>query len=430
GVWGSYPFLPSGKILSSDRTSGLFVFIPNYVRAAFLEGTVIDSITKLPIQGATVTILSDEIILPQSTKIDGTFKTGKAIPGSYAISVFKTGYHKKVITAFFINGDVLTPLFELNPLQVFSYGGKVLNPNGNPLPNARVVLSGEQGIFEATSDANGDFLIPAVFEGEYDVQAGVWGATAEFFISLNQTEIVTLQVESGYKDDFDLDLGWVVSGVVAEGPWTRGIPTKQLLFDNWLCGSGEDSPNDVGSQLYSTGLSTSPQAQNDEVSHGTTVLSSPSMDLDTVLIPRLSFDYWLCELPPNQFVGFTVLMAAGDDTTLIAEFTNDSIFGAWITYTTDLLLTGSRDDVRIIFSARDTTSGSGDYYLKVHVDNFKLIEGATGTYDPSDVSGHFLIYPNPVDGDLIYLKPDNTIIGDQLTIRLMDIQGKVIRTFD
>src|SRR5688500_8675279 len=83
GVWGSYPFLPSGKILSSDRNSGLFVFIPNYVRAAYLEGIVLDSITELPIQGAVVRILSEEIVLPQATSIDGKFKTGKAVPGDY-----------------------------------------------------------------------------------------------------------------------------------------------------------------------------------------------------------------------------------------------------------------------------------------------------------------------------------------------------------
>jgi hypothetical protein len=45
GVWGTYPFLPSGKILASDRNNGLFVFIPNYVRACYLEGSVVDSVT-------------------------------------------------------------------------------------------------------------------------------------------------------------------------------------------------------------------------------------------------------------------------------------------------------------------------------------------------------------------------------------------------
>ncbi|MGB3078097.1 MAG: choice-of-anchor B family protein, partial [Saprospiraceae bacterium] len=32
GVWGAYVDLPSHKILASDRSNGLFVFIPNYVR--------------------------------------------------------------------------------------------------------------------------------------------------------------------------------------------------------------------------------------------------------------------------------------------------------------------------------------------------------------------------------------------------------------
>ncbi len=56
GVWGTYPWLPSKKILSSDRNTGLYVFEPNYVRACFLEGTVVDSITGAPVDNAIVTI--------------------------------------------------------------------------------------------------------------------------------------------------------------------------------------------------------------------------------------------------------------------------------------------------------------------------------------------------------------------------------------
>src|SRR5688572_21803774 len=140
GVWGSYPFLPSGKILSSDRNSGLFVFIPNYVRAAYLEGIVIDSITEQPIQGAVVRILSEEIVLPQATGIDGKFKTGKAVPGDYDIVVTKAGYYSKTIRRTFINGELLTPIIELTPLPIHSFSGKVISSQGQEVPFAVVVV--------------------------------------------------------------------------------------------------------------------------------------------------------------------------------------------------------------------------------------------------------------------------------------------------
>lgn len=430
GVWGSDPFLPSGKIIASDRNNGLFVFIPNYVRAAYLEGVVIDSVTKIPIPGATVRIISDEIVLPQITKLDGTFKTGKAVPGTFDIVVKKEGYYQKTIVAQFINGELLTPTIELTALPKYTYGGRVLDSKNRPVFGATVALQGPEGYFETTTDANGDFFLPEVYEGTYDIQAGIWGETVETSINLLQSESVVLQLEAGYKDDFDIDLGWTVTGNATEGEWTRGIPTQQLLFDNWLCGSGTDSPNDLGSSTYSTGLATHNQAQNDEVSGGLTILASPLMDLDTVLLPKLSFDYWLCEFPPNQIHGFKVYVSNGIDTSVVAEFSNNETNGSWQTFTTNLSIDGPRDQVQVLFVAEDSTQGSGDYYLKVHVDNFKLLEGSVSTGDEWSYGKNFLIYPNPVSQQEIYLRPLNGIEGNTLSIQFHDIQGRTVSSVE
>ncbi|MEY4111414.1 MAG: hypothetical protein RLZZ46_1770, partial [Bacteroidota bacterium] len=56
GCWGVYPFLPSGNLVASDIEGGLYVLTPTYVRAAYLEGTVTDSICGDPLAGVTVTI--------------------------------------------------------------------------------------------------------------------------------------------------------------------------------------------------------------------------------------------------------------------------------------------------------------------------------------------------------------------------------------
>ncbi len=317
GVWGAYPWLPSGKILASDRTSGLFVFIPNYVHAAFLEGTVIDSVSKAPIAGAQVSIVSNEIVLPQITLIDGTFKTGKAVPGTFPIKAVKPGYYTKTIMANFINGEVLTPVIELVPIPIHAFSGKVVNSLGENLPFARVSLSGEQGIFNALANSSGIFLMPSVYQGSYDVDAGTWGETIHTSIDLDASKDITLMTVKGYNDDFDQNLGWTISGQVNEGQWARGIPTGQKLFDMWQCGSPTDSPYDLGENLYSTGLSSNGDVSIDEVSGGTTILTSPSMDLDSIALLNLSFDYWLCEYPPNEYHGFNVWLSNGIDSILI-----------------------------------------------------------------------------------------------------------------
>ncbi len=429
GVWGAYPFLPSGKILASDRNNGLFVFNPAYIRAAFLEGIVIDSITGAPISGAVVSIMSDEIVLPQTTILDGTFKTGKAIPGTFPINVIKEGYHPKTIVANFINGELLTPVFELSALSTYVFSGRVINEQNEGVPFAKVVIFGQEGIYEITSDADGNFLIPAVYEGIYEIQAGVWGQTVETEILMDGPKDISLIVEPGYRDDFDADLGWTVSGQVTQGQWARGIPTRQTLFNIYECGSGTDSPFDQGAFAYSTGISTSGDVISDEVSGGTTSLVSPAMDLEFMTVANISFDFWLCEFPPNQYEGFNASFTNGVDTFLLAEFSNDTTNGSWQNFSADIVLEEPKFDYRIMFSAMDTTSGPGEYYLKAHVDNFNLVAGATSVKDELASAKHFLIYPNPVDGSTIYLKPENGIEGEELSLKISDVRGRIISTY-
>lgn len=431
GVWGSYPFLPSGKILSSDRNSGLYVFVPNYVHAAFLEGIVVDSITQLPIQGATVTIESDEIVLPQITKFDGTFKTGKAIPGTFNIEVRKEGYYTKIITANFINGDILTPRFELVPLPQYFFRGEVVDSDGNGVPYANIRLFGPEGEYITQASFNGDFEFSNVFAGPYEIQAGLWGQTTERIITIDGPQDITLMVQHGYNDDFDLDLGWSIWGNAHEGQWRRGNPVEQELFGMYNCGSGSDSPFDSGDFHYSTGLNLdSEEAANDEVSGGTTWLVSPLMDLDSIAIAHITFDYWLCEFPPNQYVGLQMWITNGVDTTLLAEFRNDTIAGSWQRFSIDIAdWNGPKDSISVLFSASDSTLGSADYILKAHIDNFKLSDRTVSTGDEWAASKHFIIYPNPVDGALLYLKPQNGIAGQQLMLSFCDIHGRVISSY-
>ncbi|MGB3078992.1 MAG: carboxypeptidase regulatory-like domain-containing protein, partial [Saprospiraceae bacterium] len=426
GVWGAYVDLPSHKILASDRSNGLFVFIPNYVRAAFLEGTVIDSITGLPILGAKVSIQSDEIILPQITPLDGTFKTGKAVPGIYSIVIEKEGYYTKTIPTNFVNGDILTPVIKLRIRPLYAFSGSVINNQNQGIPFAKVAIYGDGGTYTTTADANGDFLMPAVYSGVYEVQAGVWGQTVHTQITLDAPQSLELTVENGYRDNFDVDLGWVISGNATEGQWQRGIPTAQSLFSMYDCSPGTDSPNDVGQFSFSTGVSTTTDVLNDEVSGGSTFITSPEMNIDSISFPILSFDYWLCEYPPNQYIGFKVWLANETDTILLSQFSNPATNGTWLTFLSNLDIEGMSGHNKIIFEATDTTSGTADYTLKVLVDNFKLVSILDGTNEEQIKTKHFLVYPNPVSGSSIYLKPENGIQGNQLTLSISDIQGRII----
>ena len=429
GVWGSYPWLPSGKILTSDRNSGLYVFIPNYVHACFLEGAVVDSITGDPIHNAVVTIVSDEIVFPESTKPNGEFKMGKAVPGLFNITATKVGYYPKTFSAQFINGEVLTPVIKLSPIPTYVVSGKVLTFDNADAPFAKVSLVGPDGIYETTSDANGNFLMPALYEGTYELQAGIWGQTYEATLDLFQPEVLTITLIQGYKDDFDVDLGWTISGSVTSGAWTRGIPSEQLLFENYRCSSNGDSPNDFGSLAYSTGSTSSADVLDDEVSGGTTWLVSPPMDLTAAIEPKISFDYWLCEFPPNQYTGLRVWLSNGVDTFLLEDLVNDTINGSWQSKSyADLPLQAPLDQVRFMVSATDTTLGENDYILKAHLDKFKLSQSGLSTGEVLSFGKYFKIYPNPVTGNTIYMSPQAKLDGDVVSVKILDVQGRLLST--
>ncbi len=432
GVWGTYPFLPSGKILSSDRQSGLYVFEPNYVRACFLEGIVIDSVTKEPINRADVIIETNEIILPEMTSLNGVFKTGLAIPGQFNITITKKGYYDKTIIGDFINGFVIDTTIALVPLPTFSVGGKVLYAEGGDVPFAKVTFMGIDGLYSITCDENGDFMIPAVFIGDYDVEAAVWGHTYETVITMDQPRTLTFQLVPGYRDDFDTDQGWTATDGLVSGVWGRSVPIEAYLWDTWLCSSDGDSPNDNGIFAYTTGISTSDDVMDNEVTGGTTWLVSPAMDLTEAIEPKISFDYWLCEFPPNQYVGLSVWVTNGVDTFLLDDLVNDTIAGSWQSksYPDLSFLSEPLDQVKFLVSARDTTSGPDEYILKAHIDNFKLSQSGLASNDPYSSGEHFIVYPNPVSGATIYMKSKGNGDLNITTIRLYDIQGRIMSTHD
>lgn len=103
GVWGVYPYFPSGKWIASDISTGLWVVQPTYKRAAYLEGIVRDSLSGAPIANAKVVINNPYFQDSARTYIDGGFKTGILESGQFSVSYFADGYITKTETVNFIS---------------------------------------------------------------------------------------------------------------------------------------------------------------------------------------------------------------------------------------------------------------------------------------------------------------------------------------
>lgn len=106
GDWGVYPFLPSGTIVVSNIEDGLFVLTPTYKRACYLEGIVTDSTTNLPINGATIKVVTTTST--DNTEITGHYAIGMPSPGgTYSVTYSATGYISRTLPGVTLGSGVL-----------------------------------------------------------------------------------------------------------------------------------------------------------------------------------------------------------------------------------------------------------------------------------------------------------------------------------
>ncbi len=139
GAWGVYPYLPSGNLLvsnidenagSSPDTGALYILTPSYVQACFLEGTVTDMTTNLPLEGVTAEIQSSDPLNSDVTNSSGQYKTGQPGSGSFDVVFSKDGYVSQTVQASLSPGAVTTLNVSLQqaglPVELLSFHAEAL----------------------------------------------------------------------------------------------------------------------------------------------------------------------------------------------------------------------------------------------------------------------------------------------------------------
>ena len=145
GCWGTYPFLPSGNIISSDinsiNNSGvLFVYGRDFSQACYLEGNVTDALTNSPLNTANVKILNT-IANSSSTNLLGNYNTGTPNSGFYNVEFSKNGYITDTFSVNLSNGIITVLDVSLSVDTSFEIVG-CTNPNSlNYNPNANAVVA-------------------------------------------------------------------------------------------------------------------------------------------------------------------------------------------------------------------------------------------------------------------------------------------------
>lgn len=239
GVWGVYPYFPSGLVISSDMQNGLLVYEVNYVRACWLEGKVTDAITGDPIGGADVHIESS---LPNAGKTDiqGNYKTGQATAGNYDVVVSATGYYSKTVPVTLENGVVTLLSVALEPLSIDTFPPFTYSAPTSGCAGLTVDFFENSGVgaawawtFEGGTPATSTEQNPSV---EYD-EAG--------------THSVTLQVTTAGGATYDLEaIDLVTIAPSPEADFSASVDTSSVTFTNnsshyntqqWNFGDGNTS---------------------------------------------------------------------------------------------------------------------------------------------------------------------------------------------
>jgi len=424
GCWGAYPLLPSGNIIISDITSGLYVLGNNFQRACWLEGEITDSSNSNPIQGAVIEILTT--IVSEQSDISGDYATGLADAGSYDVRISKAGYISQTLSVSLANGQVTMLDVALVPATPFVFNGQVLDyVTGAPVPNAVIRFSSTIYDHRTTADVAGQFTFPTFYEDTYTVHAGKW----EYLTIENLNQNITntgsnyvVYIDKGIQDEFALDLGWVVSGDSTDADWEIGNPGSTKFQGN-PSNPGDDVQIDIGDQCYVTGK-LGGGVIADDVDAGVTIVTSPIFDVSTMSVPMVSFYLWFYNAgtgtPDDHMV---VTLSNGTTTVELDSLTSSQ--NAWTLY--DLQIDQFLTPTSTMQFEVEIADIGFEHIVEGGLDLFKVYDLTTVANEPELNEATFTVYPNPSNGAFTVEFTGSQ--GEATELVLSDISGKVMETY-
>ena len=423
GCWGVYPYLPSGNLVCSDIDNGLFVLTPTYVRGCYLEGTVSDSISGIPINNAKIQILNTTI--SKQSKLTGEYKTGTAAAGVYDIQVSKAGYITKTFFGVNLSNGIVTNLdVQLASFTTVAATGTVTNAvTGAPIANAIVHFSNALYDVTGTTNAAGQYTIAGFYPDSYTVTVGKWGFQTICLSSQVDATPLSYSLTPGYYDDFSLDFGWTVSGP-SPNAWERGIPI-QTNNQNAIANPGIDVFGDCGEQCYITDNGGDGPWDND-VDQGATILTSPVFDLSNNSNASLSYNRWFynggfSNGPPDDTL--SIYLTNGSSTVLLERtYAGQPNQSTWLNQSYQIgSLIPLTASMRLILNISDP--GPTFNIVEGGLDNF-VISNLTGVPSTEAPIASISAQPNPFANNTQVNIVNN--LGGKSTLLVYDALGKVV----
>lgn len=431
GLWGAYPFLPSGLLIGTDMSTGFFVWQANLVRGCYLEGVVTDSITGNAIANADIVITTTPVT-DLSDNV-GEYATGVADAGTYTVTYSKFGYRTKSFSLALSNGTLVTNDVELAPLENQAISITVIDAETQAgIAGANVTLTTTGGTFDYTSGANGD-VAASVLDETYTVFAGRWGwrsAQETFVVSQGGSNSLVIELEQGYYDDFLFDFSWTPSGNASSGDWERGEPNG-TDFQGVQFNPEIDIQSDYGDQCYVTGNGGG-NAGNDDVDAGTVILTSPVMDLRWYTNPTLKFYRWFANGGGQGAIDDELVIELTDgNTTQTLTTISGGNSNAWVqdTFNIQQFFPTLTANMQVIVTTSDQQNSG--HLVEGGIDLFEVDSKApiVGIVEPALNIGFLTATPNPItENTLISYDLGDFRNAKDLAFEVRDLNGRVIHT--
>ncbi len=420
GVWGVYPYLPSGLILASDMFQGLYVLDPNYVRAAKVHGVVKNTNTLSPINNVNVNIKTTNIT--DVTDFIGNFSIGYHTPGTYDLAFSKFGYYDTTVSVNILAGLTQTVQVFMREKPKLDVVFKIVDSNYIVIPSAKMQIETiEGGLWNLTSDNSG--LITTQLIGKsFEVITGKWNykTVCTNYIDASFSDTIVIELKGGIYDDFSLDFSWLTSGNPNQGEWVRVVPIATYFATDTL-NAAYDFLEDCGNLCYVTGNTSNPDFTFNKVDQDFTTITSPLFNVSSYANPILSFELRLIDYakwhPANDTV-FISLISISDtiplDTLLGADFTNQATYRR---FAYELKKYTQNTSGRLFISMIDVLPNN---VLEASLDLFQIKEEEK-TKVPTVTS--LTLFPNPTSS---FVQIKSAILISK--IKVYDVQGKLLST--
>ena len=434
GCWGAYPFLPSGNILASDRQNGLIIVKPNYSRAAYVEGNVMNSETNGYI--SNVNIYLSEGNSSEMSDFVGHYKLGTGTAGTYDVHFYKYAYEPVIAENMELMAENIVALDAyLTPLADFELNITVRDAiNQVNLNDAIVNIEHSQGNYELKTNLEGKVSVNELYEDFYDIIVTKWGylpiQQENIWFDVDENELI-VELERGYYDDFYSDLGWQITnnpdslavGFVRENP-------HSTFVNDALCNPAADVENDIAGLCYLTGNTAANTSYEEfDLDGGKTILRSPSIDLSNYIAPKIEFSWWFCAIGTGDINDkFEVYIHNGLSSELVFSVqANDVSSGSWQDFSfnpSDFLFISN--DMSVSFEAQNT---SDDVIFEVAVDAFKIKNNdELGTPIIDDINLSLYASPNPFGEEcMLHINyVSSNVLQENIICNVFDIRGRLL----